>query len=243
MCLRKPRARREEDKQQRLQDILAAAARLLDAGDYAALRMDDIAREARLAKGTLYLYFRTKEEVFLTLQSQEIRQWMQQAAALLLHYPERQIPVDVFAAAFATSLSLSPRLLRLMALLHTVLEQNVEAVSLARFKHAMREDIEAFGPELAGRLGLPATQGARLLLRLYALLIGLWQVAEPVPAVQQLLAADTRLELFRLDFAEELRFAAAAIVTAMVVAAGTTLETTVVTAAAQTGPGEQGAAT
>lgn len=218
MCLRKPRARREEDKQQRQQDILAAAGRLFDARDYATLRMDDIAREAGLAKGTLYLYFRTKEEVFLTLQGEQVRQWLQQAAAVLQAYPEKKIPADVFAMAFVASLQMAPRLLRLMALLHTVLEQNVERASLARFKHAMREDMEDFGPSLAARLGLPEEQGTRLLMRLYALLVGLWQVAEPAPGVRELLASDDRLALFRLDFAEELRFGTAALITAMMAA-------------------------
>jgi AcrR family transcriptional regulator len=218
MCLRKPRARREEDKQLRQQDILTAAARLFDTRDYASLRMDDIAREARLAKGTLYLYFRTKEEVFLTLQSEEVRQWLQNANALLQAYPEKKIPADVFAAAFVASLQMAPRLLRLMALLHTVLEQNVASSSLLRFKHAMREDIEGFGPPLATRLGLPTGQGAQLLMRLYALLIGIWQVAEPAPGVRDVLASDERFALFRLDFAEELRFGATALIAAMAAA-------------------------
>lgn len=44
--------------------ILAAAVRLLTAGDGASVTMDDIAREAGVAKGTLFLYYPSKDALF-----------------------------------------------------------------------------------------------------------------------------------------------------------------------------------
>ncbi len=46
--------------------ILDAAETLLGRYGYRKTTMDDIAREARIGKGTTYLHFRSKEEVFLT---------------------------------------------------------------------------------------------------------------------------------------------------------------------------------
>ncbi len=46
--------------------ILDAAESLLGRYGYRKTTMDDIAREARIGKGTTYLHFRSKEEVFLT---------------------------------------------------------------------------------------------------------------------------------------------------------------------------------
>lgn len=46
--------------------ILDAAEALLGRYGYRKTTMDDIAREARIGKGTTYLHFRSKEEVFLT---------------------------------------------------------------------------------------------------------------------------------------------------------------------------------
>jgi AcrR family transcriptional regulator len=49
----------------RKQRIVDAAARLFSARPYAKVQMADVAREAGVAKPTLYRYFATKEELFL----------------------------------------------------------------------------------------------------------------------------------------------------------------------------------
>lgn len=204
------RARREEDKQARQDAILAAAERLFERQDYASLRMDDIAREAGLAKGTLYLYFATKEEVFLELETRTIGAWLDRLEAQLPQLPARLSP-ELFATLFGELLGAEPRLLGLLALLHSVLERNVSAAAARRFKLALAERFERLGPPLAERLGLAAGEGPTLLLRLYALLIGVWQVATPAPVVREVLASEPRLAGFQIDFRTELTAAVAAL--------------------------------
>ena len=53
-------------------EILDAALKVFAAKGYAAARMDDIAREAGVAKGTIYLYFENKEAVFKSLVRESI---------------------------------------------------------------------------------------------------------------------------------------------------------------------------
>src|SRR3954451_16919658 len=52
---------------QRREAILAAALEEFSASGFAATRLDDIARRAGVAKGTIYLYFRDKESLFQEL--------------------------------------------------------------------------------------------------------------------------------------------------------------------------------
>jgi len=59
-----PRAARRE---RRRAAILAAALDEFAARGFAATRLDDVARRARIAKGTIYLYFRDKERLFQEL--------------------------------------------------------------------------------------------------------------------------------------------------------------------------------
>ena len=61
------RARDTAAKLSRRRQLLEAAAACLDAAGYAATTMSEIAIAAGLAKGTTYLYFRSKEELFLEL--------------------------------------------------------------------------------------------------------------------------------------------------------------------------------
>lgn len=51
-------------KSERRQSILDAAVEVFASQGFAAARLDDVARRAGVAKGTLYLYFRDKEELF-----------------------------------------------------------------------------------------------------------------------------------------------------------------------------------
>lgn len=58
---RKPRQRRKEA---RPAELAAAALELFVEKGYAATRLDDVARKAGVAKGTVYLYFANKEALF-----------------------------------------------------------------------------------------------------------------------------------------------------------------------------------
>ncbi|TFG41827.1 MAG: TetR/AcrR family transcriptional regulator [Chromatiales bacterium] len=60
--LAKPRYRRR--KENRPQEITAAAFDAFAEQGFAATRVDDVARRAGVSKGLMYLYFKTKEELF-----------------------------------------------------------------------------------------------------------------------------------------------------------------------------------
>src|SRR3989442_15948798 len=57
--------------------MMDAAARLFGSRRFHEVRMDDIAAEAGVAKGTLYRYFRDKEEMYLALLGRASRQLIQ----------------------------------------------------------------------------------------------------------------------------------------------------------------------
>ncbi len=61
------KSRREREKQQRREDILEAAEELFDEKGYEATTIEEIARRTELSKGTIYLYFRSKDELFLSV--------------------------------------------------------------------------------------------------------------------------------------------------------------------------------
>ncbi|MFD1621673.1 TetR/AcrR family transcriptional regulator [Thalassotalea marina] len=66
----KTRAISERDKEKRKQVILMAALEQFYLQGFKATRMDDIANMAGVSKGTLYLYFKTKEELFQAIIEQ-----------------------------------------------------------------------------------------------------------------------------------------------------------------------------
>jgi len=54
----------ERRKQARPAELLAAALELFTERGYAATRLDDVAKRAGVSKGTVYLYFSSKEDLF-----------------------------------------------------------------------------------------------------------------------------------------------------------------------------------
>lgn len=62
----------ERRKESRPAELLAAALELFVERGYAATRLDDIASRAGVSKGTLYLYFANKEELFKALVRENI---------------------------------------------------------------------------------------------------------------------------------------------------------------------------
>ena len=56
----------------RRSEILAAAAKVFATKGFVATRMDDIAKAARLAKGTLYLYFQSKDAIYQATVQQAV---------------------------------------------------------------------------------------------------------------------------------------------------------------------------
>lgn len=61
------RARSEEEKEARRKAILGAAREMIVESGFDRVTMSALAKRAGLSKGTLYLYVRTKEELFLAL--------------------------------------------------------------------------------------------------------------------------------------------------------------------------------
>ncbi|GAB5455139.1 MAG: TetR/AcrR family transcriptional regulator [Henriciella sp.] len=59
-----PLSRREQQKEEKNKALIDAALAVFSRVGFAAAKMDDVAREAGVSKGTVYLYFDSKEQLF-----------------------------------------------------------------------------------------------------------------------------------------------------------------------------------
>jgi TetR/AcrR family transcriptional regulator, cholesterol catabolism regulator len=67
---------------QRRREILTGAARAFAYGGYDATNMDQIAHECGLAKGHIYHYFRSKEEIFIEIRIDAVNRLIERLAAI-----------------------------------------------------------------------------------------------------------------------------------------------------------------
>jgi len=66
---------KEREREQRQNDIINAARKLIADRDFDEISMDEIAREIGLGKSTLYLYFKNKESLYFAIVLRGIRIW------------------------------------------------------------------------------------------------------------------------------------------------------------------------
>jgi AcrR family transcriptional regulator len=212
--LTKRRARSPEAKNARRAEILTAARGLLADADLGTVVMDDVARQAHVAKGTLYLYFRTREELFLGLLEHALEDWFD---ALDARLAGGQGWIPATALADLVTASLGPRLLfrRLLAQLGPVLEHGLDDERALRFKWRIAGRLATTGALLERRtVYLRPGDGARLILHLQAFAAGLQPLADPAPPVRRALLAPG-LDALRLDFEKEFRAAVGALLTGL----------------------------
>ena len=81
------RERKEREKERRRQQIMVAAKKVFTDKGFSKATMDDIANEAELSPGTIYLYFKNKEELYASL-SLRILQYLQIRVEHVLNTPD-----------------------------------------------------------------------------------------------------------------------------------------------------------
>jgi AcrR family transcriptional regulator len=91
--LRKKPTLREKAKASKREAILAAAGRQFARRDYDQVLLDEIAAQAQVAKGTLYLYFASKADLYLAL--------IMESLAPLIQRLHDEVPVAAEKSAWA----------------------------------------------------------------------------------------------------------------------------------------------
>ena len=97
------------------QQIIDAAIRVFARTGYYNSRVSDIAREAGIASGTIYLYFKTKDEILVTLFREKMAEWVELVRGEIVAEPD---PIA--------------KLRRLVALHFSVLESNPDLAEVVQ---------------------------------------------------------------------------------------------------------------
>jgi len=174
------RARTDAARQVRREAILAAAGTLFAARDYDAVTVADIARRARLAKGTVFLYFPTREALALDVLEGWLHEWLEALHGSIAQDTGAWTSARL-AEQIAASLGARPAMVGLLALSATF-GPNVPAEHATGFRHRLFGRFFATGALIEQRLGLSrAGDGVQALLYTHALVVGLqsWSTGDP----------------------------------------------------------------
>jgi AcrR family transcriptional regulator len=101
----KPRSENRSKRQERAERILDAAAALVQRWGYNKTTIDDIAKQVGVAKGTIYLHWKTREALFQALLTREYLTMLQEFLQRLGSDPENATLHGITRQAFLLSMT------------------------------------------------------------------------------------------------------------------------------------------
>ncbi|SFT01779.1 TetR/AcrR family transcriptional regulator [Marininema halotolerans] len=131
------RARTNEQKQQRIEDVAKATAYLYDTLPYEEITFAAIAKETGFARSNLYIYFSSKEEILLHILICDMQSWYEQIESSF--HVRRSYTIEETMEVWTDALVQNERHLSLLSILFTVLEKNVTVEALTKFKEDLLE--------------------------------------------------------------------------------------------------------
>lgn len=191
------RARTPAQKSDRKDTILLTAkAQFLQTG-YEGFSMAVLAQRAGVAKGTLYLYFGTKEEVLMSLYNSEFDRL---CATLVSQVTPRFTDREFINAVYRASIT-DPVFLALHARLSTVIEHNISIAALIASKRGMLEQFNTLIAAIAEHLDLSHTQTMEAFSAFSALLTGCFDGHAPGLLEREAIPDDVAhfIDLFNME--------------------------------------------
>jgi len=173
--MRRMRARSDDAKRARRQFILSTADQLLRHEGFDAFTMNKLAAATDLAKGTLYLYFATREELVLALYTDLHDGWIHRLIA-----SEKQmvtLDYDALCVRFYQSFVADALLVDLAARVTSGLEPHVPLAAWVTAKQAQMRSAKRFGGMFCQIFGCDPAQAQRLAWAFLAALSGAQQRA------------------------------------------------------------------
>ena len=174
------RARNPKAKEIRKQSILDAATTLFKNDPSNLPTTSQISQHCDISKGALYLYFKTKEEIFLAIVEELLLEWLGNFDTQVLQQSRQTIDDKLLIGMIeksCTHIANHPTFMQLASMSSRVIEPNVDNAILLEHKNAIGDKVTQISLDIANNFkAISSEQVAALILRTYAILLGLWQV-------------------------------------------------------------------
>jgi AcrR family transcriptional regulator len=201
------RATTKLERAARRDRILSAAAELLESWSADDVNIDRIANRAGIAKGTVYLYFRTREELFLEVFSRHRDLWLDALEADFAGAGDELDPINV-GHLFVASLIQRPLLVQLYSRVGALCNGNISPQALRRLRVRQSSRVTRVARTLHRHMPrVTVTQAARWISRMESCVAGFAQFAHPAHGA---ISCSEGLEVRELDvdFESELQYIA-----------------------------------
>ena len=193
-----------EQKSERRAAIVRAAEELSRRDPSCSCSVEQLARKAGVAKGTVYLYFGSREETLLAVHEKQTHEVFD-AVEHALH--ARGATAQSVLRAGMKYLKAHPQFYPLAASCRAMLDSNVSTEVALAFKLGIGKRLQVLGARIEQIYpALKAGEGAALLMNSYAMIIGLWQQADTPLSLRPVMERP-EMRIFKIDFEKQLNAA------------------------------------
>jgi AcrR family transcriptional regulator len=196
------RARSEEQRAQRREDIVHAAVQLLADTRVADLSLNELARRVGLAKSNVLRYFESREAVLLELYGREFGAWLDALEARLTAQSART--PESLAATVASTAAERPVFAELCAAAPGILEHNISGPVARDYKRALLAHVARLGALASPWIGRDSHDVLVFVGSVTLGIGGIWSTCRLSPGMAEAYRLDPELARFRVDFRESL---------------------------------------
>lgn len=191
----KKRAISDKAKAQRKQAIIDSARKIYVQEKNISIPVSEIAKEAGLAKGTVYLYFKTREAMDLEILRQSIGECFDKIDSALNNKNSKEGLIEVMSG-FASDFLL----VRLGSRYNLIMEKCGDYDVVGEFKEYLNKRMEKTAAEIMILFPfIEKREVIELFIGSFSLMIGLCQMAEPAFIARDVLESRGLVNL-QLDF-------------------------------------------
>ena len=196
------------DKEKKRTALLMAARDLFLADPGQLPSVSAIAKRCGFAKGTVYLYFKTKEEIFLMLLCEGHSRLHEQVTQKLAGSSYSQLEfVEKLTKCICDYVEQHPEYLPLFSFSLSVIEQNVSLEEVRDFKLKQIEHLNQFAQQVTNNLPMSFDDAKQIIMQTYALVLGIWQTGTCSSKLAPLLGEDPMFELLTTPFRRQVESA------------------------------------
>jgi len=164
-----------EEREQRIAQLLDATVTLWQANGGGVPSVAEVAHAAGVGKGTVYLYFKSKEDMLLAAHERHMRAFF--LALIARAASEEPMDLDTMMALTMKHIVDHPAFLPMATLVAGLKYKGITQEAGDAFDGRMAEVLRIAGPLLYNHFPLADPfDGVRLLMRSYGLILGLWQM-------------------------------------------------------------------
>lgn len=172
-------------KQLKKEKFQNMALELLSLGQFPLPSVNQIIQAAGEAKGTFYLYFKSKEEIYMEILTKEFEKFYSE---FFIELTKSKKVSEAIVKTFKSFTIKNPKIIYLATITPLILECNLNDEYLLNFKSSLWEITQKISSLISQSSGIEFETSKNNFLISYSLYLSMWQHSNPAPHVQEIIS-------------------------------------------------------